>query len=311
MRGLGAARRAALAGALALLWALGAAPTGLVAQTGRPEVTQVRFRGNHAFPADSLERAIVTRQTECRSALFQPFCWAGAGFAIQRNYLPRREFQLDPIRLKVWYQQRGYREANIDTETSVRQDGKVSVTFLVEEGRPVRVDSLEVVGAEDVPATDLLRDLPLRLGAPLSFIAMDATRDTLARRLTNQGYARAEVLRSFRIARVDPYAAVVTYDVAPGPLTRYGHVSIEGNEELSVSTVLRTIQFASGDVYRTSQLQEAQARLFGLELIRSASVTPDFEAGPDSVVPVAVRVQEGDLRRVRAGAGWRHENLRA
>ncbi|HSW31059.1 MAG TPA: BamA/TamA family outer membrane protein [Longimicrobiales bacterium] len=304
MRRARAERGIVLAGGLGLLWALAACPAGLVGQTGRPEVVSVRFRGNDAFPDDSLALAIVTRQTECRSVLFQPFCWAGAGFAIQRAWLPRREFLLDPIRLKVWYQQRGYREANIDTETSVRRDGKVSVTFLVKEGRPVRVDSLEFVGTEELAVPELLRDLPLRRGAPLSVIAMDATRDTLTRRLTNQGYARAEVLRSFSIARADPYAAVVTFDMDPGLLSRYGHVSVEGNEELSVSTVLRTIQFRSGDVYRASQLQDAQARLFGLELIRSASVTPDFESGPDSVIPVAVRVQEGDLRRVRAGAGW-------
>ncbi len=304
MRRARAVHRVVLAGGLALLWVVGAGPAGLAGQTGRSEVTAVRFRGNEAFPSDSLARAIVTRQTECRSVIFQPFCWAGAEFAIRRAWLPRRDFLLDPIRLKVWYQQRGYREANIDTETSVRQDGKVSVTFLVEEGRPVRVDSVEFVGTEDVAAPDLLRDLPLRKGSPLSVIAMDVTRDTLTRRLTNQGYARAEVLRSFRIPSDDPYAAAVTFDMAAGPLSRYGHVSIEGQEELSVSTVLRTVQFKSGDVYRASQLQDAQARLFGLELIRSASVTPDFESGPDSVIPVAVRVQEGDLRRVRVGGGW-------
>ncbi|NJD19581.1 MAG: hypothetical protein FIA95_09920, partial [Gemmatimonadetes bacterium] len=288
----------------AALGAVPAVPAGRAAQAGRPEVVEVRFRGNRVYPADSLARAIITRQTECRSALLQPFCWVGAGFAIERSYLPRTEFLRDPIRLKVWYQQRGYREADIDTETSVRQDGRVSVTFLVEEGEPVRVDSVEFVGAEDVAASDLLRDLPLRAGAPLRAIAMDATRDTLARRLTNLGYARAEVLRSFRIARADPHSAVVAFDVAAGPLSRYGHVSVEGNEDLSVSTVLRTVQFRSGDLYRAAQLQDAQARLFGLELIRSASVTPDFESGPDSVIPVAVRVQEGDLRRVRAGSGW-------
>lgn len=291
--------------AAALLLVLGGGTPGrLAGQAGRPEVIEIRFRGNRAFPEDSLARSIVTRQTECRSAVFQPLCWAGLDFAIQRAYLPRQEFQLDPIRLKVWYQQRGYREANIDTETRVLQGGRLSVTFLVEEGRSVRVDSVEYVGTEGLAVPDLLRDLPLRVGAPLSAIAMDATRDTLALRLTNQGYARAEVLRSFRIARSDPYSAVVTFDVAAGPLSRYGDVSVEGNHELSLSTVLRTVQFRTGDVYRATQLQDAQARLFGLELLRSAAVTPDFEAGPDSVIPVAIRVQEGDPRRVRAGAGW-------
>lgn len=275
----------------------------LGAQVTRTEVAEVRFEGNEAFPSDSLARAIVTRQTECRSAVLQPFCWFGASFAIHRAYFPRREFPLDQIRLRVFYQQRGYREAAIDTATAVREDGSMVVTFLVEEGRPVLVDSIEFFGAEDLEVSDLLEGLPLRPGDPLSTIALDASRDTLIVRLANQGYARAEVLRSFRIATADPYSAHVTLDVAAGPESRYGHISVEGTENLTESTVLRTLQFRGGDRYRASQLQEAQGRLYGLEIIRSASVTPDF-TGPDSVIPVAVRIQEGDLRRVRVGAGW-------
>lgn len=288
-------------GLLALGLSSGAEPAS--AQAVRTEVAEVRFEGNRAFPSDSLGRAIVTRETECRSAVFQPFCWFGADFAVQRAFLPRREFALDQIRLKVFYQQRGYREAAVDTATAVREDGSVVVTFRVDEGRPVLVDSLEFLGAEDVADPDLLQALPLRRGDPLSTIALDATRDTLIGRLADQGYARAEVLRSFRIASADPYSAGVTLDMAPGPRSRYGHIEVEGQENLTESTVLRTLQFRGGDVYRASQLREAQGRLFGLEIIRSASVTPDF-TGTDSVIPVAVRIQEGDPRRLRFGGGW-------
>lgn len=282
---------------------LATAPS-LAAQV-RPEVADVRFEGNEAFPSDSLAWAIVTRGTECRSVLFEPFCWAGAEFAIRRAYLPRREFPLDQLRLQVWYQRRGYREASIDTATVVGEDGRVRVTFLVDEGRPVLVDTIAYVGAEDVvDAPDLFRGLPLAVGDPLSDIAADAARDTLTRRLANLGYARVEVLRSFFIPRADPYAAEVTFDIATGPRSHYGHVSVEGIEHLSESTVLRTLQFRSGNLYRRDQLQDAQARLFGLEIIRSATVTPDFAAASDSIVPVSVTIQEGDPHRVRSGAGW-------
>ena len=265
----------------------------------------MRFQGNRAFPADSLARAIVTRETECRSGIFQPFCVFGAEFAIQRAYLPRREFPLDQIRLGVWYQQRGYREVAIDTATVVGDDGRVTVTFIVDEGRPVVVDSMEFFGAEDAEVPDLLRDLPLTRGQPLSTIALDATRDTLTRRMANNGYAHAEVLKGWSIDHAkSPYAATVTFDIAPGPRSRYGHIAVTGADDLSESTVLRTIQFRSGDLYRVNQIQDAQARLFGLEIIRSASVTPDLTSFTDSVIPVAVSIQEGDPRRVRAGAGW-------
>lgn len=274
------------------------------AQVGRTEVEAVRFVGNHAFSSDSLARAIVTRATECRSVVFQPFCWAGSGFAIQRAYLPRRELARDQLRLRVWYQQRGYREATIDTATVEGPDGKVSVTFRIDEGRPVLVDSLEIFGVEDFADADLFERLPLKVGEPLNLIVADEVRDTLVWRMANRGYARADALRSFFIPREDPYSARVTFDVAPGPRSRVGHVSVSGNESLSESTVLRMVQFRAGDLYRAAQVREAQARLFGLEIIRSASVVPDFASGTDSIIPVDVRIQESDSHRVRAGAGW-------
>ena len=287
--------------AFTLLGVVFAAPGG--AQV-RPEVSDVHFVGNRAFPSDSLAWAILTRPTECRSVVFLPFCWGGAEFAIQRSFLSRREYPLDQLRLKVWYQRRGFREASIDTATVLDPDGRARVTFTVEEGRPVLVSSIEYTGAEEVESPDLYRELPLRVGEPLSDIAADATRDTLSRRLANVGYARVVVLRSSFIPTSDPYGARVTFDIAPGPRSRYGHVTVAGNESLSESSVLRMLQFRSGDVYRLDQIQAAQGRLFGLEIVRAASVTPDFQTGPDSVIPVNVYLQEGDAHRVRGGAGW-------
>ena len=64
--------------------ALGAAFPGAVSgQLQAPEVTNVRFVGNETFPSDSLERAIATRETSCRSWVFYfpiPLCPLGVGF---------------------------------------------------------------------------------------------------------------------------------------------------------------------------------------------------------------------------------------
>lgn len=292
---------------MAVAAALAVGPTPGRGQTVAPvrrEVASVRFEGNHAYPADSLSRAIVTRGTECRSAVLDPFCWVGADFAIQRAYLNRSEFAVDGTRLRIWYQWRGYRDVQIDTTTEVRSNGALRITFHVDEGRPVLVDSIAFIGAEDFENTGLLEDLPLRRGDPLSSIATDATRDTLIWRLANTGYAHADVLVSWFLPREDPYHARVTFDVAAGTQARYGHVSVAGNQNLSLSTVMKTLQFRSGDLYRADGLRQAQGRLFGLDLVRSATVTPNLRAPQDSVVPVDVVIQEGDLHRVRAGAGW-------
>ena len=108
-------------------------PSPVLSQIGRTEVSEVRFQGNESFPDDSLARAIVTRETECRSVVFTPFCWAGADFAVQRFYLPERDVPLDRLRLEAWYYQRGFREISVDTLTSLGAEGRATVSFIIDE----------------------------------------------------------------------------------------------------------------------------------------------------------------------------------
>lgn len=274
---------------------------------GSPEITEVRFLGNEAFPKDSLQRAIATRPTDCKSVFLKPFCWFDLDFALERRDLRPREIPRDRIRLEIWYRQRGFREAAVDTATTVGEDGAV-LTFSIDEGRPVIVRSIDFSGVGSDPENDLGPDvvdqLPLEEGDPLNVLRLDATRDLILRRLRNRGYAHAEVYRRSLIPTESPYEAEVTFEVDPGTRATYGPISVTGTQTLDEASVIRTLQFRPGDYYRVDQLLDAQARLFGMEIVRSAQVTADLESEPDSIVPLQVNVQEANAYRVRAGAGW-------
>ena len=78
-------RRGASFGVVWAVVALAAwAPQPLQAQSVRQEVTSLRFQGNQEYSGEALSRAILTRETKCRSILFQivPFCLAGADFSL-------------------------------------------------------------------------------------------------------------------------------------------------------------------------------------------------------------------------------------
>ena len=282
----------------------------VAAQGVGPEIAEVRFVGNETFPGDSLSRAIVTRETACKSWVFQVagFCWASFDFAIERHQLRVREIPRDRVRLQIWYHQRGFREAVVDTATSFQEDGRAVVAFDIDEGRPVQVARIDFSGAGENPEAglgpDLLVNLPLREGARLNTLLLDATRDTLLQRLRNRGYAHAEVFRQSRIPAERSYEAEVTFEIEPSEQARYGDITVSGTRSLDQSTVLRTLQFRSGDLYRADQLLDAQGRLFGMEIVRSAQVAADSGERGDSLVPIRVSVQEGNAYRVRAGTGW-------
>ena len=293
--------------ALAFLLASGVT-TEAAAQLRGPEVTSVRFEGNETFPSDSLSRAIATRETECRSWAFYfplPLCPLGIDFALSRSQLRDRDLPRDRARLTVWYRQRGFRDVQVDSAVVSRTAATAQVLFRIREGQPVVADSIAFSGVDGIEVPGLLDGLPIRAGERLSTITLDATRDTLTRRLSDSGFAYAEVLRNaFRPAE-DPYRAVVTFDIVPGPATTYGDITVTGTRELGVGTILRTVQLRTGDQYRVSEVEDARSRLYGLEIIRNASVVPDtLSEAQDPSVDVAITLQEGDPYRVRAGAGW-------
>jgi outer membrane protein insertion porin family/translocation and assembly module TamA len=298
---------AAALGALGMLvgMAIAFTPADAPAQLA-PEVRDLVFAGNDTFARDSLERAIRTTQTECRSWVFWfplPACLFDAGFARRRAELNERELPRDVARLEIWYQRRGFREVQVEATTLEREDGGVEVRFAIEEGRPVLTDSLAFLGVDQVGVPGLLDGLPIRAGDRWSTLGLDATRDTLVRRLRNRGYPYADVLRQSMFPAGQPYQAHVTFEVAAGTRARYGDIQVLGNVGLSDSTILKTLPFRSGDPYRLDQLADGQARLFGLEMVTSASVAPDLGPQNDSIIPLLVRVQEGDPYRVRVGVG--------
>lgn len=300
--GAGVVSRTALCAAMAALGVLTTAP-GLAAQSDRPEVAALRFEGNQVVPDDSLRRAIVHEATRCRAFILTPLCWIGIEAVTNRYYFRARELDLDLLRLQVYYIERGYREVEVDT-TLTRDEEEIAITFHIDEGRPVLVDSLEILLWEPIPDSSAWQGLPLRVGDPLSAIALDAARDSVAARLREEGHARADVLVNYFIP-AEGYAARVTLDIDAGRRARFGAIEVTGNELLDDESVRRMLPFSERSRYRRSDVLEGQRNLYGLDIIQSAIVEEvRADAPSDSVIPVQVRVVEGDAHRVRTGIGW-------
>jgi outer membrane protein assembly factor BamA len=294
----------------ALLLSLGAVlgpPWGgdaLLGQSSREEVTHLRFVGNQRFPAEVLENAIITRETECRSPVLLPFCWAGADFSQDPYFLSPREFSGDQRRLRLFYYQRGYRETVIDTTALRPTRGEVEIIFRIQEGDPVRIVGLDFRGVEELPDSSFLEELPLHVGDPLNALSLEATRDTLIERLSDRGYAHADVLLNYSIPGDSPLEARVVFDLYPGPATRIGPISVVGNVTVSEAVVRRMLPVSEGVPFSQKDIFDGQRNLYNLEIFTFAEISPVLDHVPDSIIPLMVRVAEGDVHRVRAGAGF-------
>ncbi len=290
------------AGLFRLLAALTSAGP-LLAQQGQLVVRQLEFNGNTAITDEVLASAIATTNSSwfARASLFR---WLGLG---AKRYFDEQEFRRDVVRLGVMYKRSGYYEAEIDT--LVRRTAEdVYITFNIMEGEPTIVTSLTITGLDSLRPqwkVAALRDLPLQEGDPFNRYAMQATADSITRRLRDHGFPSALVFTGFEAEKAARTASV-TLEVAPGERAVIGRIRVLGANRVDSSLVRKLLVARPGRRYSQEELFQSQRNLYESDLFRFASVNIDsaaFQPNADSV-PLLVQVNEGKRRRIRGGLGY-------
>jgi outer membrane protein assembly factor BamA len=270
-------------------------------EAGDIEVAALIFRGNTAFSDAELAAGIVTTAS---SRLRRLTRIVGARHCLDQDALP-----LDVARLRLWYRNHGFLEATVDTVLSVVGTRRVDLRFVISEGEPVLIDTLVIAGLDAVPEReDIWRRLPTTNGGWFDRYATAATRDTITRRLRNNGYPDAETFLGYDLRR-DERRATVTFEVVTGPRRRIGRVDLthEGRDgagpEVGPTAVRRLAGLQPGDLYRERLLERAKRTLYQSEAFSQVAVEPGEVLG-DSLLAVEVSVREGFLRAARLGGGW-------
>ena len=268
------------------------------------EIVDLQFEGNEAFQDKVLRTAILTDRTQCRSFLFYfpfPICpFTDWGFAHSREYLDEGELPLDVIRLQLYYRQRGFRQASVDTVIA-RDNGKAQVLFRIEENEPTLISSIGVqLSGEAIDSATVLSLLPVAEGDRLDLIALQQGEAAVTDQLRRTGYVDAAVLRDYFIPR-DSRQADVSLRVDPGPRVRIGEVRIVGAEDVGDDVVRSLLEFESGDWFQETRIIDSQRRLFNLEAFRYANIAS--ERANDTLIDLLVQVATAERRAVRAGFG--------
>jgi outer membrane protein assembly factor BamA len=286
-----------------------AAPTGLIAQDvtcerGDTEVMSLKFSGNASVPSATLADGIVTTPSSFGRRVFRVFG--------TRRCLDRAQFGLDAVRLRLFYRTRGFIAATVDTVVTAVAPGRVGIEFIVREGTPVRVSELVIEGADHLPdRAGLLRGLAIRTGGPFDKYAIEESRDTLSRRLRNNGYPDAEVFVGYD-TRSAEQTATVRLTVQSGPRTTIGPLRVVvtprpgAKQALGEDAVRRVVGISEGDLYSEERLERAKRSLYQTEAYDQVAVRTDTgRAGGDTArVGVTLDLAEGYMWGGRRAVGY-------
>src|SRR6185295_17227366 len=154
-------------------------------------------------------------------------------------------------------------------------------TFRITEGEPIILDELTITGLDSVPRSDrIIAGLPIKVGGRFDKGAVQASIDTVLRRLRDTGYPSADLFRSYESDSAKRIATL-KLEVAPGPRARVGAVNItiaprdQQKPQISEDHVRSTLGFAPGDLYRERDLEGAKRALYLSDAYRHVEVSPD------------------------------------
>src|SRR5689334_13185141 len=274
-----------------------------------PEVVNLTLKGVKVVRQDDLRNNIYTTASYCNSILLKPFCWISKSkYFYTRKYLDHQELQRDVLRIRVYYWKRGYRETGVDTAVVPRGKNQVGVTFTINEG-PATVVSGITVNQDSTVLTQREIDDRIALGknGPLNLIKLDSSRFNLQARMFDKGYADAEVDTATVIDSA-AHTAQVRFTLIPKYKTTVEDIVIKGNDDVSSRTILKSLTFHVGDIFKRSEMLRSQRALYESNLFRRASIEPrppiDIST-PDSAKVVVIDLTEAPFHEARISAGFK------
>ncbi|HXT14488.1 MAG TPA: BamA/TamA family outer membrane protein [Gemmatimonadaceae bacterium] len=282
----------------------------VLCESTNTEVHALRFEGNTTFSDAQLSSYVITTPS---SLTRRTLAKIGISHGGARRCYPDVGLKPDVDSLTLLYRLNGFYDTRVDTVVTPAGRNAVDITFRIQEGQPLILDTLSITGLDSVAnADELLRKLPLQVGRRVGPQQLSEAFELLITSLRNMGYPHADALRQFDTHKAE-HRAEVGLAVTTGPLSHFGTIAVhrqgppghESSPSIDSAVVLKLIGFKSGDVYSDTALVGASRNLYNLGTYRHVGILVDSTwPGGQSVAVVSMDLREDLMNQIDQDEGF-------
>ncbi|MDF1564899.1 MAG: POTRA domain-containing protein [Deltaproteobacteria bacterium] len=202
------------------------------------------------------------------------------------------------------YRRDGFLGAQVSEPELVRDgDGRhARVVVQVAEGPRTRIAELRLVGVDEDDLEAIREVVTVEQGAPLSLLAIEASREGMEARYRELGHPFVRVRQEVALDTTRLMARVV-FEAEPGPQVRVGRVIVRGHRHTSTGLIRSRLTFGQGDLWSSASVRRSQQQLMELGNYRSAAIRLLEPEAPAEEMDVVVVVSEKRPRSVELGLG--------
>jgi outer membrane protein insertion porin family len=206
--------------------------------------------------------------------------------------------------LRSWYLDRGYLEFNIDsTQVSISSDKQdIYITVNVSEGEQYSVSAVKLAGELLLPEDELLKMVTIKPGALFSREDVTNTTKSISERLSNDGYAFANVNAAPEIDKEKRQVAFTLF-VDPGRRVYVRRIQVQGNTRTRDEVIRREMRQMEAAWYDGEKINKSRTRVDRLGYFEEVTVETPVVPGTTDQVDLNVNVKEKPTGNMMLGAG--------
>jgi len=231
--------------------------------------------------------------------------WALFRFMSSRDQYSKQKLAGDIERLRNYYQDRGYLEFGIEsTQVTITPDKeRLYITINIREGKKYKIRGFKLAGTFVVPEEELQALVTIKPGQVFSRKQVTETTKKLTERLTNAGYAFANVNAVPDIDR-EKSEVYFTFYVDPGKRTYVRRINFSGNVSTRDYVMRREMRQLEGSWYAADKIQRSKIRLQRLGYFEDVNVETPAVPGTQDQVDMNVTVKERSTGNLLFGVGY-------
>lgn len=261
-----------------------------VNEGGKTTIRAVHFEGNHAFSERQLRKVVKTKAANLLS------------FVTKAGRLNNEQLDQDVNSLREYYQNHGYEDVTVGEPRLDRDnDGRVTLTFPITEGRQYRVGPVQIAGAQVFSPDEIRAKLVTKEGAVFSPANLRADTKSIGNLYGSRGYV--DLRATAETAPAGPDAISVTYRIDEGSQSYIERINIAGNTRTKDKVIRRELAVAPGEIFDTTRVDLSKQRLQNLNYFSQVQTFPT-----DTLVPgrkdLNVIVEEKRTGSFNFGAGF-------
>ena len=271
----------------------------------RRRVEQVSVAGNHYFSTATLKDLLSVH---------------AAGVLEPHGLYSQALVAADATAIETMYRNNGFSEVKVTPETSTPETASdrplaapeagaahtapLKVVYRIEEGRQLRVGTMEIEGNNHIATGELTALLNTAPGQMLSPRNLAGDHDALVTEYYSRGFEQAAVNVMQKPEAGDAGKVDVIFRVDEGPQTFVRNVLLTGLESTRPQTVARAITVHAGDPLNQDALTATQSNLYAFGLFNEVNTAVVNPAGDAPEKTVLVETTEARRWTLTYGFGF-------